>query len=73
MQGLAASVPFDRNDPAAPMNRRISIIVMNRDAEERLLRGEPELNLGAAEPAPAAAPGATPLVRPGITPLAPPR
>ena len=73
VQGLAASVPFDRNDPAAPMNRRISIIVMNRDAEERLLRGEPELNLGAAEPAPAAAPGATPLVRPGITPLAPPR
>ncbi|MFO0324374.1 MAG: flagellar motor protein MotB [Burkholderiales bacterium] len=37
--GLAASVPFDANDPAAPINRRISIIVMNKQAEERLLKG----------------------------------
>jgi chemotaxis protein MotB len=46
VQGLAASVPFDRNDPAAPINRRISIIVMNRDAEERFYKGD-------AEPSPA--------------------
>jgi len=38
VQGLAASVPFDRDDPAAPVNRRISIIVMNRDAEDRFFR-----------------------------------
>jgi chemotaxis protein MotB len=38
VQGLASSVPFDANDPRGPANRRISIIVMNRDAEDRLLR-----------------------------------
>ncbi|MBO9716813.1 MAG: flagellar motor protein MotB [Pseudoxanthomonas sp.] len=27
--GLASSVPFDRNDPRAPINRRISIVVLN--------------------------------------------
>jgi chemotaxis protein MotB len=36
--GLAASQPFDRNDTSAPSNRRISIIVMNREAEDRVLR-----------------------------------
>ncbi len=30
--GLADSVPFDRNDPGAAINRRISIIVMTREA-----------------------------------------
>ena len=35
VQGLAASMPFDREHPLNPINRRISIIVMNRDAEER--------------------------------------
>ncbi len=37
VQGLAASVLFDRDDPNSPSNRRISIIVMNRDAEMRFL------------------------------------
>ncbi len=36
VQGLAASQPFDRLDARAPANRRISIIVMTREAEERL-------------------------------------
>jgi chemotaxis protein MotB len=35
--GLAASQPFKRDDPLDPQNRRISIIVMNREAEGRLL------------------------------------
>ncbi len=35
VQGLSASMPFDKDDPASPLNRRISIIVMNRDAEDR--------------------------------------
>ena len=39
VQGLAASNPFDRKDPLAPTNRRISIIVMTRDAEERVFTG----------------------------------
>ncbi|HKX41024.1 MAG TPA: flagellar motor protein MotB [Burkholderiaceae bacterium] len=38
VQGLASSVLFDAKDPAGAVNRRISIIVMNREAEERLLR-----------------------------------
>lgn len=32
--GLASSVLFDKDDPLNPKNRRISIIVMTRDAEE---------------------------------------
>ncbi|KPF49456.1 flagellar motor protein MotB [beta proteobacterium AAP51] len=48
VQGLAASNPFDRRDPASPANRRISIVVMTREAEEALFRATPEL----AEPAP---------------------
>src|SRR6185369_6062090 len=35
VQGLASSSLFDKNDPLSPINRRISIIVMNRDAEDR--------------------------------------
>jgi chemotaxis protein MotB len=36
VQGLASSQPFDAADPMAPTNRRISIIVMNREAEDRM-------------------------------------
>lgn len=32
--GLAASVPFDRHDPRSPLNRRISIVVLNAEAQE---------------------------------------
>ena len=39
VQGLAASNPFDRKDPLAPSNRRISIVVMTREAEERVFTG----------------------------------
>ena len=35
VQGLSASVPFEKNDPLSPLNRRISVIVMNREAEDR--------------------------------------
>ena len=35
VQGLAASMLFDAENPESPLNRRISIIVMNREAEER--------------------------------------
>jgi len=41
VQGLAAANPFDRRDPAAPANRRISILVMTREAEDRVFRGTP--------------------------------
>ena len=42
VQGLAASSLFDANDPLGPSNRRISIIVMNREAEDRIFRNGPE-------------------------------
>jgi chemotaxis protein MotB len=38
VQGLSSSVPFEKDDPLSPMNRRISIIVMNRDAEDRFFQ-----------------------------------
>lgn len=40
--GLAASVPFDRNDPLDPVNRRISIVVLNRDLDQALPDPAPE-------------------------------
>ncbi len=42
VQGLASSQLFDTGDPASPANRRISIIVMNHEAEERILKPTPE-------------------------------
>lgn len=46
--GLASAVPFDRNDPTDPVNRRISIIVLNKKTEEAI-------ESGAAAPPPDAA------------------
>ena len=43
VQGLASSQPFNRKEPADPQNRRISIIVMNRDAEDRFYRPTADL------------------------------
>ena len=37
--GLASSVPYDEAAPLAPINRRISIVVLNKVAESRVLRG----------------------------------
>jgi chemotaxis protein MotB len=42
VQGLASSSPYETADPFAPMNRRISIIVMNRDAEDRFFQTTPD-------------------------------
>jgi chemotaxis protein MotB len=53
VQGLASSNPIERDDPASPANRRISIIVMNRDAEDRFFRIAPDAEV-AVEPAEAA-------------------
>ena len=73
VQGLAASNPFDRRDPAAPANRRISIIVMTREAEERVFAATPSLDAAptgpdtsntTAEPPPLQAPGAPPAQAP---------
>jgi chemotaxis protein MotB len=52
VQGLAASLPFDAKDPHSAANRRISIIVMNREAEDRIFRSGSEVlePQAAAEP-----------------------
>ena len=76
VQGLAASNPFDRRDPAAPANRRISIVVMTREAEEALFRTTPEappaaLREAVSEPAAALAPALVPSVPAAATVPAP--
>jgi chemotaxis protein MotB len=43
VQGLAASSLFDPKDPLAPTNRRIGLIVMNREAEDRFFRTAPDV------------------------------
>jgi chemotaxis protein MotB len=56
--GLASAVPYDKTDPFNPVNRRISIIVMNRRTEDAILRdGAPEASeLSPETPASVAAP-----------------
>ncbi len=76
--GLASSAPFNAEDPKDPANRRITIIVMNKDAEERLTRGGGQIEIQDADdvaaaletpPADAAPGAATPLAAtPGTTP-----
>lgn len=60
VQGLAASNPLDRRDALAPINRRISIIVMTREAEERVFRGGQLLSQPAEATAPAAPAASSP-------------
>lgn len=36
--GMAAAIPLDRKDPFNPLNRRISLIVMNRKTEDAVNR-----------------------------------
>ncbi len=64
--GLASSVLLEPNQPLAPVNRRISIMVLTREAEERLLGTSRVPVLAEPEaPSPAAAPATPP------TPAAP--
>ncbi|MDR3390478.1 MAG: flagellar motor protein MotB [Sulfuriferula sp.] len=36
--GLASAIPFDKKDPMSPINRRISIIVMNKKTEDAVMK-----------------------------------
>jgi chemotaxis protein MotB len=47
--GLADSNLLNKDDPRDPLNRRISIIVLNKIAEERLQRAGGELEAGAPD------------------------
>ena len=54
--GMGSSLPLDPNDPTSPVNRRISILVMTKAAEERLLAsGQPTADAGTDSNAPNAA------------------
>ncbi len=53
VQGLAASMLYEKDDPESPLNRRISIIVMNREAEDRVFKAA-EAEATASEPEDAA-------------------
>ena len=59
--GTAAAVPLDRQDPFNPLNRRISLIVMNKQAEDAMNRnGETlDVNSSANVDLPATAKGAS--------------
>lgn len=57
--GMASSLPLDPDDPMNPTNRRISILVMTREAEERLLGTKAvPLEMETETASPAAVPGA---------------
>jgi chemotaxis protein MotB len=47
--GLASAAPLDRQDPFDPINRRISIIVMNKRTEEAIKRDAAKLEVPAQD------------------------
>jgi chemotaxis protein MotB len=48
VMGLASSILFDPDNPRSPANRRISVTVLTREAEERLLGPRPAEPTGSA-------------------------
>jgi chemotaxis protein MotB len=81
--GLSSAVLYDKTDPLNPINRRISIIVMNKKAQERLERnmsidaGNAEaiqkgIQAGAPDAKTAAKPEAKSEVKPDVKPAAKP-
>ena len=67
--GLSSAVPFDKANPLNPVNRRISIIVMNKRAEEAITNESEKLTPAPAATAGAADPAAGP---PAVTSVVPP-
>jgi chemotaxis protein MotB len=69
--GLSSSVLFDRTDPQSPINRRISIVIMTKHAEEEALKTDvanitPAAPAGTAPGAPESAP--TPAIPAAVSP-----
>ncbi|MTV41790.1 flagellar motor protein MotB [Duganella radicis] len=58
--GLASAVNLDKADPFNPINRRISIVVMNKRAEESVLRDGRQIEVSAEDAAAAAAAAGAP-------------
>jgi chemotaxis protein MotB len=59
--GLASSVLFDKSDPQNPINRRISIVVMTKQAEEAALKTDSD----AENPSTVDQQTAAPAIQPG--------
>ena len=58
--GMASTVFYDKDDPYNPINRRISIVVMNKRTEEAILRDGQDVPVAEGEDAAAAVPPANP-------------
>ena len=48
--GLASTIPLDRSDPFSAINRRITLIVMNKRTEEAILQEGRDLDVNASVP-----------------------
>jgi len=75
--GLSSAVLFDKANPTNPINRRICIIVLNKETEEAILHDEGKLEQTtqeAEQAAPAIQEAVPPPVdiQPAIAPIAPP-
>jgi chemotaxis protein MotB len=72
--GLSSSVLFDRQQPQSPINRRISIVVMTKQAEEAALKTDVASETPATTPstAPATSDQPAPRSSASITPVASP-
>jgi chemotaxis protein MotB len=60
--GLSSSVLFDRNDPQSPINRRISIVIMTKQAEADALKTDVANAMPAPRAEPVSSPASPPLV-----------
>ncbi|HEX7641026.1 MAG TPA: flagellar motor protein MotB [Burkholderiaceae bacterium] len=49
--GLSSAVPLNKDDPADPINRRISIIVMNKKAEEAITKEGAKIDVASEDDA----------------------
>jgi chemotaxis protein MotB len=47
--GLGSAIPFDKENPNSPVNRRISIIVMNKKAEEAITKESNQVEASTAQ------------------------
>lgn len=48
--GLASAIPLDKNDPYNPINRRITLIVMNKRTEAAVMQEGKDLDVDASVP-----------------------
>lgn len=69
--GLAASVPFDKTDPAAASNRRISIVVMTNEAARAARSGEVATEPDSSPHAPVIHSAEQQHIGAGVTPMPP--